>query len=465
MGAFLTVIDLNSLNVALPSIGEEFNAGLPSVQWAVLANALTITALLLPMGRLSDVVGRREVYVVGFTIVVLGAIVGGTAASLNILILARVLQGVGAAMIQANMMSIPLAVFPADERGKVMGLIMSTVGVGGVVGPPFAGLIVGAFGWRSVFFATAILGLAAIIIALAVLEKRRPIEVGKSVQEKFDWMGAVLSAAALLLFLLIVSNGYRTGWFATPILIGIVAFIGASAGFVWWELRIPNPMFELRLFRRKLLTLACVAAWISFLGTASLLFIMPFYLQQVLGYSPTKVGLVLAPLFLCLAIISPLSGRLSDRFGWRAFTVIGLAISIAAMVTLSRSLTITSSLMLIIPVLMLRFTGHALFNAPNSNSIFSAVETSSYSVVSALTQVLRNSGSVAGIAIMTMVIVTTMDALGVEPSLGAVVDGGGEAVAEAFVIGARRAFMVLSGLFAVGLLCSLYLGRPLEDKG
>ena len=464
VGTFITVIDLASLNIALPNIGTHFDANLPTVQWVVLGNALAITALLLPMGRLSDIVGRRQVYLLGFGIFAVAGVLSGLSTSLPMLISSRVLQGLGSAMIQANFMAMAIQVFPAKERGKVMGLIMSTVGFGGIAGPVFGGFLVNALGWRSIFFITSALGLLSAAVGAVVLDKRVFLtEQTDGHRPSFDWLGSILSGVALLLFLLVITNGYRAGWLSAPIVAGMIAFLLFVSAFIWWELRTASPMFELRLFKRKLLALASAAAWMSFLGTGSVLFIMPFYLQKVLGYSPTEVGLIFIPSSLCLAALSPLAGRLSDRFGWRPFTVGGLALSIAAMLIFSTTLTATSPLVLLIPLLMLRFTGHAFFNSPNSTSIFSAVEIARFGVVSALTQVLRNSGTVAGIALVTMVIVITMDSLGFEPSLDAVA-GGQAGVAEAFVTGARRAFLILAGLMAVGLAFSLYKGQPLQEE-
>ncbi len=465
LGSFLTVMDLSTLNVALPTIGTHFSADLPLVQWVIIANALTITALLLPMGRLGDMIGRKPMYIGGLLIFVMGTVLAGSSVNLLMLVLSRVVQGFGAAMVQSNSMAMSLTVFPPSERGKIIGLNMSTVGIGGIAGPVIGGLLVSAFGWRSIFLVTGILGVVAIATAAMILDGRRfTPQPADGQRPRFDWKGSILSAIALLLFLLLMTNGYRAGWLSPVILLGIVAFVGFSAAFIWWGLRTTEPIFDLRLFKKKVFALAAAAAWLSFLGTASMMFIMPFYLQKVLGYSPREVGLILIPSSLVMALIAPVAGRMSDRFGWRWFTVGGLALSVTAMLTLSMTLTVGASLALIIPLLMLRFTGHSLFNSPNSSSIFSAVEPSRYGAVSALTQVLRNSGGVTGIAIVTMVIVATMSSMGFEPSLDAVSAGDG-AVAEAFVTGVRRAFMVLSGFFGLGLLFSLFKGGGTREAG
>ncbi|MCL0101779.1 MFS transporter [Dehalococcoidia bacterium] len=455
LGTFLTVIDLSSLNVALPTIGTYFNADLSSIQWAVIANALTVTVLLLPMGRLGDIIGRRNIWMVGFSVFIVGSILAASSFNLPMLIVSRALQGTGAAMIQANSMAMALSVFPPTERGKVIGLNMSAVGTGGIVGPAIGGLLVSEMGWRSIFLITSAVGVIAIIAAFLILDPRRfNPEQGNGHRPPFDWVGSILSGIALLLFLLIFTNGNQLGWTSTLILTGAVACAVIVITFTRWELRSPSPLFDLTLFKRKVLSMGAAAAWVSFMGTASVMFIMPFYFQRVLGYTPKEVGLIMIPGSLCMALVAPIAGRLSDRFGWRWFTIGGLALSMSAVLTLSTTLTIASPLTLIIPLLMLRFVGHALFNSPNASSIFSVVKPSRYGAVSALIPVLRNSGSVTGIAVVAMVVVTTMGSMGFEPSLDAVT-AGNDGVAEAFVEGARRAFIVLSGFFFLAFIFSV----------
>ncbi len=464
LGTFLTVMNLSTLSVALPTVGTHFSADLSSVQWAILANALTISALLLPMGRAGDIVGRKPMFMMGLTVFVAGSVLAGSSGSLSMLVLSRVVQGMGAAMVQSNTMAMALAVFPGSERGKVIGLNMSTVGVGSILGPAIGGLLVTAFGWRSIFVITGSLGLLALAVGTAVLDGRRfAPEATDGPRPRFDWLGAALSASAMLLFLLVMTNGYRLGWLSPLIILGILSTASLAVGFVWWELRSASPLFELRLFKRRVFAFAAGAAWMSFLGASSVMFVMPFFLQKILGYSPREVGLIMIPSAVVMAVTAPLAGRLSDRFGWRWFTIGGLLLSITAMLTFSTTLSAGSSIALIIPLLMLRFLGHGLFNSPNASSLFSAVERSRYGVVSALTQVIRNSSSVTGIAIVTMVIVGTMSSMGFEPSLDAV-SAGDEALAEAFVTGARRAFMALSSLFGVALLFSIFKGGKVDRQ-
>ena len=455
IGTFLSVVDTGSVLVALPSIERHFGSDLPTVQWIVVGYALAISVLILPMGRLGDIIGRKQVYTSGMIIFVVAAGLAGASPNLGSLIASKVFQGVGSAMVQSAGIAMVISAFPGSERGKALGTHLSVVGVGAIGGPVIGGLLISIFDWRSVFFANVPIGVVTIAVSMLVLPLDKPAE-GEP-RQRFDWGGAILSGLALLGFLLVVGNGDRFGWTSLIILSGLAASVLALASFIWWELRSESPMLDMRLFKRKLVALGVAAGWFSFLGSSAARFMMPFYLQRVLDFSPRDVGLLLIAPALCLVLVGPFSGRLSDRFGWRGLTVGGLILSATAWFILASTLTEATPVLLIIIMLMVQSTGTALFNTPNNSSILSAVDRSQYGVVSALTQLVRNSANVTSIAIATTVVVATMGARGVEPSLDAV----SPAVAGAFVAGLRWAFLMMGGLLLVGIAISVIRGeRP-----
>ncbi len=454
VGTFVSVVDNGSVLIALPEIEEHFGSDLPTVQWVVVGNALAISALILPMGRLGDIAGRKWVYIGGLIIFVTGSALAGLAANLSWLITAKVFQGIGSAMIQGNGMATTISSFSGAERGKALGTHMSVVGSGAIAGPAIGGLLVAAFGWRSVFFVNVPIGILTILISWYVLRPARETAAERAAG-RFDWPGAALSALALLAFLLVVGNGHRLGWDSPAVLLGVAATAALLSGFIWWELRAESPMLDLRLFRRKLVAIGAAASWLSFMGMSSSRFMMPFYLQRVLEISPRDVGLLLIPPALCMVLLGPVCGRLSDRFGWRALTVSGLALSMAASVIIAANLTGTSPVVFIVLMLMLQSCGMALFNSPNNSSILGAVERSQYGVVAGLTQLIRNSANVTSIAVATTVVVVTMGSYGVEPSLDAV----SPAVAGAFVAGLKWAFFLMAGMLLTGVVLAVIRGE------
>ncbi len=465
LGTFASVVDHGSVSVALPSIAAHFHTDIPTVQWLIIGFAMTIIALLLPMGRLADLVGLKKVYVIGSLVFIAGSAAAGTSTDLMVLILSRIVQGAGAAMTQGTSMAIVIGGFPPNERGKAIGLIMTMVGTGAIAGPATGGFLVDALGWRAVFFGSIPLVLLSVIMSLAVLPGQpSSLSPGRSRQPRFDWLGAVLSSGALMALLMGITSAHQSGWTSPPILGAAAAFVAMSITFVWWELRYPYPMLQLRLFRRRNFSQGVAAAFLMFLGSSAVLFMMPFYLQNVLGYRPSVAGLMVVPGACCMAILGPLSGHLSDRFGWRTFTVGGLVLSTTGISILSR-LSEDSSLFLVVPALMLQSSGMGIFYSPNSSSILSAVDRDDHGVVSGFLNLIRNAGNVVSVAVATAIVASTMGSLGYEPSLDAIRTETGPGVGQAFTTGLKYAFLTMVFvLLAAMFISALRLRKAIEPE-
>ena len=211
VGLFMTVMDQSGVNIALPRIADHFSADIPTVQWITLGYVLSTSAMLMPMGRLSDIVGRKRVFVFGLLIFMGAAALGGSARVYLVLISAKLIQGIGAAAIQANGMAMITAAFPDRERGKALGMYMAIIGTGSISGPVVGGLLVSGLGWRSIFFAAIPVGLVAVASSMAVLKDKTAAGPGDPARRSFDWPGAGLSSGALVSFLLAMTNGHRSG--------------------------------------------------------------------------------------------------------------------------------------------------------------------------------------------------------------------------------------------------------------
>jgi EmrB/QacA subfamily drug resistance transporter len=456
VGTFTSVADFGSLIVALPTISAHFGTDLPTTQWVLVGYSLTISALLLPMGRLSDIIGRRRVYVIGFGIFIVGGLLASTAQDIRILILFKILMGIGGSMTQGTGMAMAVTAFPDNERGQALGSSITVVGAGNILGPVLGGLIIGALGWRWIFYTSVILSVVSISAVMIVLDgKRFSRRGGGSVA--FDWPGAALSSGILLSFLLVMTNGPRVGWTNPPVMIGIALVIAFIGIFVWWEKRIPAPLMDLGLFKSRFVSMAVAAQFLSFAANSSVRFLIPFYLQAVQGYSPQQVGLIIVPSAIAMIVAGPISGRLSDKYGLRRFTVGGLIMSTTGLLILS-AVTETTPLAFIVLALIMQMSGNGTFYPPNNASILGAVEEGKYGVMSSFVNLVRNAGNITGIAIGTAIVTAVMASMGFQPSLAAVTDVGSEGVIDSFVSGLRVAYRIMAGVMVISMVLSFIRG-------
>ena len=465
VGTFVSVMDQTGVNLALPRIADNFDATIPAVQWVALGYILTTGSLLMPMGRLSDILGRKRIYVAGFLVFTIGAVLTGLAPTLLGVILFKVLQGVGAAMVQANGMAIVTSTFAPSERGKAIGLFLTVVGMGAIAGPVVGGVVVGAFGWRFIFFMGLPFGLMSIVAALAVLEGRSAEDSPRGEdRDSFDWIGAFLSSAALATFLLVMTNAHRVGWGSPIVAAAMAGVVMLFVAFLWWERRAPDPMLALELFRRRLFSLGNSASFLVFLAGTSVFFLMPFYLQGVLGYSPGRAGLTMAPTAVAFAVMGPISGRLSDRYGWRQFAIAGLLASLISMLMLSR-LGTTASVGQVVTALALQGIGMGMFFSPNASAVLSTVERERYGIATAFMNMVRNIANVTGVGLATAVVTATMASMGFELTLDAVSSGGDAGAREAFTEGLRRAYIVTAAFIALALVLTMIKSGHQREAG
>ena len=459
IGLFSSVAYQGSIIVALPSIVDDFGTDLPTTQWVLIGYALTISAFLLPMGRVADMVGRKTIYLIGFTLFVIGAAVAGAAPGILALISATMFQGLGAAMTQGTSMAMIIAAFPAAERGKALGLQMSVVGAGAIAGPAFGGVIIDALDWRWAFYGNMLLAVVAVLTALVVIDSSKAGQ-GSADQRSFDWLGAILSTAALVSFLMGMTWGPRVGWMHPGIATALGMFASLLVAFVWWELRCPAPMMDVRLFKRRLFSLGVMAGYLSFVGMNSTRFLMPFYLQAALGFSPGKVGLTLMPAAAMMVVAGPLAGRLSDRFGVRLFTIGGMAACMSGLLLLS-TLTPSSSFLWAMAGLTIQSFGMGIFFPPNNSSILSAVESSKYGVISGFLQLVRNAGNLTSIAVATAIVTATMASLGYAPSLADVSIDSDPGLITAFTSGLSLAYRTMVAFVFVAMVASFFKGQAI----
>ena len=458
VGLFAAVLDFGMVGVALPTIAHDFGLPLPSASWVVLAPSLAISIALLPSGGLSDVVGRKRVYVLGVILFGVGSLLAAVSPNMPLLVVTRVLASVGAAMRMTTGFAMVVMIFPPDERGKGLGANTSVVGLALILAPILGGTLVDAWGWRSIFFLQAAGSVAVLLPALGLLDQRRVDQGRRRLEGRFDVLGIVLSAGALSALILTMNNGNSAGWTSPAILAGGAGAVALMLAFVWWELRVRTPLVDLRLFGNGQFSWAMSARTLGFLAGSAWAFLMPFYLQSVQGYAPSRVGFIIFPSALGMAATAALAGRLSDRFGVRRFVVVGLALTAAGGVALS-TFDEGTSIFLIMPVLLLQGIGAGLWGSPNASAAMSSVPPTSFGAVSALLNLARTVAQVTGVALASAIVAGVFLSQGIEADMSAIKGDETGGMASAFVSGTRYVYLIAAGAGLVALAAG-FRSRP-----
>ncbi|MEJ2012112.1 MAG: MFS transporter [Anaerolineales bacterium] len=412
MGILLSTIDGSIVNVALPSLVTALRTQFATVQWVVLAYLLTLATVTLSMGRLGDMLGKKPIYTAGFIIFTLGSALCGLSTTIHALIGFRILQGLGAAVLTALGTAIVTETFPPEERGLALGVSGGLVSIGIVVGPALGGLILEVLTWHWIFFVNLPIG---IIGTLMVLRYVPAIEAQGG--QRFDFAGAATLFAALLSLLLALTIGQNAG-FGDRRALGLFAAAAVLLPlFLRVEKRVSDPMIDLGIFRNRLFSVNLVTASLSFICIAGTTLLVPFFLEGVLGYNPARVGLLMAVVPVSMGVLAPLAGSLSDRFGTRPMTVIGLALMLLGYVSVAR-LTLNESL----GVYLLRFVplgfGLGIFNAPNNSAVMGSAPRQRLGVASGLLALTRILGQITGIAMLGAFWATRVAARAASPPSG-----------------------------------------------
>ncbi len=393
IGTFMSTLDSSILNVALPTISGKLDADLAILQWVVTAYLLTISSLLPVFGRIADLLGRRRIFSLGFLVFTLGSIMCGLAPNIWVLVGMRILQAIGASMLMSNSAALIIANFPPKERGQALGIIGTVVALGSLTGPALGGILVGLLNWRSIFFVNLPIGIFGYLAARIVLPQDKLLQN----KETFDFAGALFFIFGIISLMFAISTGQSWGWHSYPILGGLILGTLSLACFFYTEVRVPNPMIDLTMFRIRPFLIGNITGLLSFVAMFANVMLMPFYLQHVLNYSPAQVGLLMTVFPLTMAISAPLSGRASDRIGPIFLTTCGLVVTGISFGYLS-TLTATSLFWQVVLGLFLTGLGVGLFQSPNNSSVMSSVPPQKLGVAGGISALVRNVGMVLGIA-------------------------------------------------------------------
>ncbi len=393
LGLLMVIVDITILNVALPSIATSMHASLAEIEWTLIAYTLALTGLVPFFGRISDVFGRKRLFIVGELVFAGASFLAAQSPFMLWLIGARVLQALGGALISSNTLAIITDTFPAGKRGAAMGVQSILISGGAAIGPTLGGFLVTHFGWQSVFYVNVPLGLFAAAFGARVLP---PLRSNRTL-EPIDWGGSILLFVGLSGTLLGVTKGPSWGWNTTRTLLSITGGLFVLALFVIWEMRRRSPLVDLSLFKIQEFTAGQLAGLFATMALSSLTFLFPFYWQGMRGYSAQTTGILLLPLPLAIMIAAPIAGRLSDRVGARGISTAGLLVLALALFLISR-ITVGMPIWDVLWRLLFLGAGLGMFTAPNNNAVMSSVPSQRRGIAAGLLGMFRFTGQSSGIA-------------------------------------------------------------------
>lgn len=412
IGAFMGQLDASIVTLAFPALEQEFDTSVSAVTWVGLTYLLVLVALVAPMGRLSDMVGRKLLYIYGFGVFIIGSALCGMAPDLLWLNVYRAVQAIGAAMLQANSVAIIFAAMPRDKLGRGIGVQGAAQAMGLALGPAVGGLLVSLGGWRLIFWVNVPMGLVGMALGWFFI----PRTAERAARTRFDLVGLALFFPAVVAFMAALSLGNDLGW--TSIVLIVLAAVALLAGalFVARQWRTSSPLIPLGLFRRLAFSAGIGSGLLSYLVMFGALFVMPFYLQRALGLGADAAGLLLTIMPVVLGLIAPVAGRWADRFGPRPLTVVGMTVSGVSLAFLALWAD-RIPLAAVAAALVILGAGMGMFTPPNNAAIMAAAPAGQAGVAAGVLNMTRGMGTALGLAVTGLVFtaVAGANASGAEP--------------------------------------------------
>jgi EmrB/QacA subfamily drug resistance transporter len=439
LSSFLGPFTASSIMIALPQIGSELSMDAISLSWVATAYLLSAAAFLVPMGRASDIYGRKKIFLCGMVLNNISSIFAVFSTSGSVLIFWRAIQGMSISMIFGTGITIVTSVYPANERGKALGVVLTSVYMGLSAGPLIGGILIDYFGWKSIFLTNVVIGTVVLAITLWRIKE----EWAESKGEKFDIIGSALYVVPFTLTMY--------GLTALPSVKGFSLLVGGLAGlfiFTVWELRVEAPILEMRLFiKNRAFLFSNLAALINYSATFAITFLISLYLQYIKGLSPQMAGLVLVSQPSMQALLSTLAGKISDRVEPRFISSAGM-ISLTIGLFLFGFLSEGTEIYLVIANLLFLGFGLALFVSPNTNAIMSSVDKKFYGVASGTMATMRVIGQTLSMAVVMFMFTLFLGNNQITPEYNG-----------QFIKSARVAFFFFAALSFFGIFVSLTRGR------
>jgi EmrB/QacA subfamily drug resistance transporter len=389
---FMLLLDITVVNVALPDIQSSLHSSFQDLQWVVNAYALTLAAFLLTAGSLSDLLGRRRVFVTGLVVFTLSSAACGLSSTPLALNIARAVQGVGGAMMFATSLALIAEAFQGKERGIAFGVFGGVIGAAVAVGPVLGGVITTGIGWEWIFFVNVPIGVMAVALTLSKVSESRDPEAGG-----VDWIGLVTFSGSLFLLVLALIQGNEKGWGSTRILSFLIGSAVLIAIFLIAEMRQRRPMLDLSLFRRPAFAGASIVAFSISSSMFAMFLYLTLYIQDVLGYDPLQAGLRFLPVTLLSFVVAPMSGRLSVRVPVRLLLGIGLLLVSGGLLSMT-AVDANSGWTVLIPGFVLAGIGVGMINPPLASTAIGVVHHTRAGMASGINNTFRQVGIATGIA-------------------------------------------------------------------
>lgn len=441
--AFLTPFLGSAVNLALPSIGKDLNANAIGLGWVISSFILSSAIFLLPFGRLADIVGRKKVFSTGILLFTISTFFIVFSWNLTSLIILRIIQGISGAMIFGTSLAIITSVFPVGERGRAMGINITAVYLGLSAGPIIGGFLTQYFGWRSIFAFLVPFGIASSVL----IKTKINAEWADSKGEKFDWAGSLIYGIALFAFMYGFSKlPSSTGW------ICLISGVLLAVVFIIFEKGAVNPVFDIRLIlRNRVFAFSGMAALINYSATSAIGFFISLYLQYIKGFEARTAGLIMISQPIAMTLLSPLAGRLSDKYNPGVIASIGMGLTASGLILLC-FITPATEVYTIVALLLMMGIGFGLFSSPNSNAIMSSVEKRHLGVASGVVGTMRMVGQMLSMGIAMMLIALYIGKQTINPS-----------TYPGLISGMRTGFVIFSILSVLGIFASLARNRTINN--
>lgn len=390
---FLTPFMSSAVNIALPSIGSEFASSAILLSWVPTAFLLAAAMFAVPFGRISDIYGMKKIFTYGIIIFTIASFLSAISPNTESLIIFRILQGIGGAMIFVTGLAIITSVYPPQERGKAIGINIATVYIALSLGPVLGGVMTQYLGWRSLFYAMIPLGILILVLTYWKLTDEWAACKG----EKFDIKGSIFYSVVLVMVMYGFSTLPNISGIAL-VVAGVIGFIG----FLMYELRLKSPVLNVKMFKNKTFAFSNLAALINYSATFAVTFLLSLYLEYIKALDPLSAGLILVAQPVMMAIFAPIAGRLSDKFVPQKLAAFGMGLSTIGLFLFSFINEATSIAFITVGLLVIG-TGFGFFSSPNTNAIMGSVERRFYGVASAMVSTMRLLGQTFSMGLALMV--------------------------------------------------------------